>query len=123
GVDVVAEDLLEVLRRDLVDRLNLHDAGVVGDDVEAAELFGRGVDCGEHLIALGDIGRDPDCSATESLDLLDHSASLPLLQPEDGNCVVESICCQFECNGTTDSLTGSCDEGCFVVSHGLSLPP
>src|SRR5699024_1231464 len=121
--DVDAADLLDVLCRDLVDWLNLHDAGVVGNDVEAAELYGRGADCGEHLIALGDIGRDPDCSATEILDLLDHRASLLLLEPEVGNCDVESICCQFERNGTIDSLAGSCDEGCFVVSHGLSLPP
>src|SRR5699024_2604327 len=81
GVDVDAEDLLEVLRRDLVDRLDLHDTSIVGDDVEAAELFGRGVDCGEDLITLGDIGRDPDGSATEILDLLDHRAAFFLLEP------------------------------------------
>src|SRR5699024_6303808 len=102
---------------------NLHDTIAVGDDVETAELVGRGVDFGDDLIVLGVIGRDPDCSVTEILDLLDYRASYLILEPEISTCDVESICCQFECNGTTDYLFGSCDEGCFVVSHGLSLPP
>jgi hypothetical protein len=54
--EIDRQDRIPLLDRELLDRGNMLDAGIVDEDVDAAELAAREVDHGGDVAALADVG-------------------------------------------------------------------
>lgn len=69
AVDIDAEDAIQIVRADIVERLHLCDAGIVDDDVEAAQFLFGVLDGGKDLVAVADIRREGRSLDAMGLDL------------------------------------------------------
>ncbi len=96
-----------------------HDAGIVDEDVDAAELGNSGIDEGLHVGAVGDIERSRYHDTTSGTDFLAQSVqTVGSARADDEFRTGET---QFAGRGGADAAAGASDQHYLVVHIGHAL--
>ena len=120
AIEVDGEELLDALLGDLLDRGCRRDAGVVDNDVEAAQL-GHGARNGsKHAVPVGDIDLDGDGAALFATKTLGDFGSGFEVQVSDRD--PEAVCVKSLSDSLTDALATASDERDFSIERANHLP-
>ena len=120
ALDIDLQYLVHFVGRDIGERLDLRDTGIVDHHVEATECFLGVLDRGIDFVAICHVCLEGGRLAAQLDDLVRYLFGLRVMDIHDGD--VRAVLCQSERDGAADALACAGDKNHFSVDVHVHAP-